>query len=75
MNDPSWLTRLGIGVVVFASTNIDDIVLLAAFFADRHLLTRHIVIGQFLGIGVLTAASAIAALAALAVPASRRATR
>ena len=68
MNDPSWLTVLGVGIVVFASTNIDDIFLLSAFFADRHLAPRQILIGQFLGIGMLVAASALAALAALAVP-------
>lgn len=62
------LSLLGIGVVVFASTNIDDIFLLSAFFADPHLRHRSIVTGQFLGIGALVAASAVAALLALAVP-------
>ena len=62
------LSQLGIGTVVFASTNIDDIFLLSAFFSDPHLKRRSVVAGQFLGIGVLVAASAIAALLALAVP-------
>jgi cadmium resistance protein CadD (predicted permease) len=53
---------------VFATTNVDDIVLLALFFADRRLRPRSVVIGQFAGIGVLTLASAVAALLALAVP-------
>jgi len=59
---------LGIGVMLFASTNIDDILLLAAFFADPHLSSRSIVVGQFLGIGALTAVSVAAAVAALVVP-------
>ena len=42
---------IGLGVVVFATTNIDDILLLAAFFSDRTLRPRAIVIGQFAGIG------------------------
>src|SRR5687768_14137157 len=60
---------LGVAVVVFAATNVDDVFLLAAFFADRHLRARSVVLGQFLGIGALVAASAAAAWAALAVPA------
>lgn len=59
---------LGVAVVVFASTNVDDVFLLAAFFADRHLRRRSVVVGQFLGIGALVAASAATAWASLAVP-------
>lgn len=62
------LSILGIGVVVFVSTNLDDIFLLSAFFADPHLRPRSVVAGQFLGIGALVAASAVAALAALVIP-------
>ena len=60
---------MGGGVALYATTNIDDLFLLSAFFADPHLYPRNIVIGQFLGIGVLTAVSIVAA-AALAVPES-----
>jgi len=59
---------LGVATVVFASTNVDDVFLLAAFFADPRLRRRSIVLGQFLGIGALVAASAAAACASLAVP-------
>lgn len=62
------LSILGIGVVVFVSTNLDDIFLLSAFFADPRLRPRSVVAGQFLGIGALVAASALAALAALVIP-------
>lgn len=60
-------TLLG-AIAVFASTDIDDILLLSVFFSDPKLRARAIVMGQFLGIGVLTLVSAGAALAALAVP-------
>jgi len=55
--------------VVFASTDIDDLVLLTAFFADARLRRGAIVAGQFLGIGALLGASVAAAAVSLAVPA------
>jgi len=65
----SPVSDLGIGIVVFASTNIDDIFLLAAFFADPRLRHRSIVMGQYVGIGALVLVSILAALLALALPA------
>jgi len=62
------LSVLGIGVAVFVTTNIDDILLLSAFFADDRLRTRAVVVGQFVGIGVLVVASGVCGLAALVVP-------
>ena len=62
------LRTLGVGVALFVSTNIDDILLLAAFFADPRLRVRAIVAGQFAGIAALTALSAAAALAAIVIP-------
>jgi cadmium resistance protein CadD (predicted permease) len=61
-------SHLWTSAVVFAATDVDDLVLLTAFFADPRMRRGAIVAGQFLGIGALTAASAIAAIAALAVP-------
>ena len=57
-----------LGVVVFIATNVDDVLILAAFFADSTLVRRSIVVGQFVGIGTLVLASAAAALVALVVP-------
>ena len=65
----SFVSDLGIGIVVFASTNIDDLFLLAAFFADPRLRPRSIVVGQYVGIGALVLVSALAALLALALAA------
>jgi cadmium resistance protein CadD (predicted permease) len=62
------LSTIAIGITVFAVTNIDDILLLAAFFSDARLKRRNILIGQFLGIAALVAASSAAAALALVVP-------
>ncbi|MGZ9059931.1 MAG: cadmium resistance transporter [Burkholderiaceae bacterium] len=62
------VSDLGIGIAVFVATNIDDLFLLAAFFADTRLHRLSIVIGQYLGIGTLVLVSAVAALLALTIP-------
>jgi cadmium resistance protein CadD (predicted permease) len=60
--------QCGVAIVVFVSTNIDDIFLLAAFFADKKLKARSIVLGQCLGIAGLVAASTVVAWLAIALP-------
>ena len=65
----SLISDVGVGIVVFVATNIDDIFLLAAFFADPRFRARSIVLGQYLGIGALVLVSALAARLALAFPA------
>ena len=56
--------------VVFAATNIDDIIVLSVLFArrDERFHTRHIVAGQYLGFAVLIGASAAASIGLLALP-------
>ena len=56
--------------VSFASTNIDDIFVLMLFFSqiNNDMKRRHIVIGQYLGIGVLTTISIIGALGVSVIP-------
>ena len=51
-------------IVSFASTNIDDLFLLILFFSQINnvMKKRHIIIGQYLGIGALTTISIIGAL-------------
>ena len=63
----SFLSKALLGVGLFASTNIDDIFLTMAFFADSRLRRSAIVIGKFIGIGSLTLLSAIAAAGSLVV--------
>ncbi len=64
----SPLADLSTAAAVFVATDIDDLVLLTAFFADARLRRGAIVAGQFLGIAALIAVSVAAAFAALAVP-------
>lgn len=59
---------VGLAFVAFASTNIDDIVVVSAFFAEPGMRPRSVVIGQFVGIGALVLASLIAARLALTIP-------
>ena len=56
-----------LGVGLFASTNIDDIFLTMAFFADSRLRRSAIVAGKFVGIGSLTLLSTIAAAGSFVV--------
>jgi len=64
---PTALTAVG----AFAVTNVDDLVVLTALFATRGRggpMRRDIVVGQYVGIGVLLMVSVVAAVALLAVP-------
>lgn len=56
--------------VSFVSTNIDDIFILMLFFSQANSIMRkrHIIIGQYLGIGILTAISIIGALGVSLIP-------
>jgi cadmium resistance protein CadD (predicted permease) len=66
--DTSMLETVALGIVLFVTTNLDDIFLTMAFFADPGLDRRAVVVGKFLGIGLLVAASVAAAALAVAVP-------
>jgi cadmium resistance protein CadD (predicted permease) len=55
-------------LLTFASTNIDDLFLLALFFSNRRFREGQIIGGQLLGIGGLIAASLAASLLGLLVP-------
>lgn len=56
--------------VSFASTNVDDILVFMLFFSQINnvMKRRHIIIGQYLGIGALTTISIIGALGVSVVP-------
>jgi cadmium resistance protein CadD (predicted permease) len=64
----SWLSLIGLGITAFAATNIDDIFVLMMFFSALSIPPRYVVLGQYLGIGLLVAISAIASLLSLVVP-------
>jgi cadmium resistance protein CadD (predicted permease) len=59
---------IGVAIVLFVATNLDDVFLLIAFFADPALKTRQILIGQYVGMAALYAASVVASLTALVIP-------
>jgi cadmium resistance protein CadD (predicted permease) len=56
-----------IAVTVYALTNIDDLLLLAVFFADPAVRIGAVVVGRYLGLLLLLGVSVAAALLALAI--------
>jgi cadmium resistance protein CadD (predicted permease) len=56
-----------IGVAAFVATNIDDIFVLMMFFSSLTFPVRQVVLGQFIGIGLLIAISALGSLISLVV--------
>jgi cadmium resistance protein CadD (predicted permease) len=64
----SLLADAAVAAGLFAATNVDDLVVLVALEGDRATTSRAIVVGQFVGIGALTALSIVLARLALALP-------
>ena len=62
-----WATALGIWT--FAATNIDDLVVLAAFFSEPDYQPQQVVIGQYIGFTTLLVISLICAQLAFFIPA------
>jgi cadmium resistance protein CadD (predicted permease) len=62
------LTLLGGAIAAFALTNIDGLLLLTALLAVRPRRTGPIVIGQYLGLGALVAASVVGAWGLVVIP-------
>ncbi len=57
------------GCLVYAATNVDDLLLLVAFLSHPEFPPRAVVIGQFVGMGALVAAAlAASGVASLAAP-------
>lgn len=59
------LATVGLAAVLFVATNIDEVFVLLGFFADPAYRTRHIVLGQYLGMAALVLASLVASLVSL----------
>ena len=59
---------VGVGITAFVSTNIDDLLILMAFFATPRFPPFQIVLGQYIGMGSLMAVSLLGLLIALVVP-------
>ena len=62
------VSLIAIGVSAFAATNIDDIFLLMIFISSLTYPIRHIILGQYLGIGSLIGISIVGSLITLVVP-------
>jgi cadmium resistance protein CadD (predicted permease) len=64
----SLVALSGIAVVLFAGTNVDDLFVLLGFFSDPLVRARHVVAGQYLGIGVLYVVSILVSLLSIVIP-------
>lgn len=64
------ITTVITAIITFVSTNIDDIFILMLFFTEvkEGLKTKHIITGQFLGIGILVVISIIVSRGMLFLP-------
>src|SRR5580704_10189800 len=59
---------LAMAITLFASTNVDDLVVLVGFFADPKFRPRDVVAGQYAGLAILFVVSAAGALLSLVIP-------
>jgi cadmium resistance protein CadD (predicted permease) len=64
----SFVTLCGIAAVLFAWTNVDDLFVLLGFFSDPRVRVRHVVAGQYMGIGVLYGVSVLASMLSIVIP-------
>lgn len=65
---PGYLVVVGAAATIFFVTNIDNFLVLLAFFADDGYTDAETVLGQYVGIGLLTALSLLGVRAALLLP-------
>ena len=56
---------IGLGIVLFATTNVDDVFVLLSLYAGRHFQPRQILVGQYLGFATLVLVSIVASLLSL----------
>ncbi len=66
----SLIALLGLALTLFASTNVDDLVVLVGFFADPRFRARDIVAGQYAGVAALFVVSVAGSLLSLVIPRS-----
>lgn len=58
----------GVAVALYVSTNIDSLFVLLAFFSDPKYQRSHVVLGQYAGLVVIFAVSAVAASISRSIP-------
>jgi cadmium resistance protein CadD (predicted permease) len=59
---------ISLSVLMFCSTDIDDLFVLITFFADRRFRTRDVVAGQYIGMAVLFGISVSCSLTLFSIP-------
>jgi cadmium resistance protein CadD (predicted permease) len=59
---------VGIGMSAFVATNIDDLFILMIFFAKRSFPPFQIILGQYVGMGLLIGVSLVGLLISLIIP-------
>jgi cadmium resistance protein CadD (predicted permease) len=59
---------IGVAVVLFATTNVDDVFVLLGFFSDPSLRVGQVALGQYLGIAGLYGVCVAGSLISLVVP-------
>jgi len=57
-----------LAIVLFASTNVDDLFVLVGLFADPDFWPREVVAGQYIGIAILFAVSLTGSLLSFVIP-------
>jgi cadmium resistance transport/sequestration family protein len=66
MNDV--FVEVGLALILFTSTNIDDVFVLLTFFSDRRFQAREVIAGQYAGITILTVGSILLSLFLKTIP-------
>jgi cadmium resistance protein CadD (predicted permease) len=64
-----FLHIVSLAAVIYAAANVDDIVVLAGFYADPRVRVRFVTAGQFIGIAIIFVVCAAVSLLAVAVSA------
>jgi len=62
------LFAIALGLVAFTATNIGDLFVLVMFFSNPSFSTRQVVTGQYIGVSLLVAISAVSYFAAFIIP-------
>lgn len=63
-----YLSELLVAIIAFASTNVDDLLLLSSLFIDANLRAGSVVVGQFVGMSLLVLISVLAAHFMVSIP-------
>jgi cadmium resistance protein CadD (predicted permease) len=63
-----FLEVLGVGIAAFVASNIDDLFILIVFFTKRDFPPSQIILGQYVGMGLLIGLGLVGSLIALVIP-------